>query len=51
MLGWLDRLAAKLNRNVTPTAAAMGAENAPTLGQGTGAAVVEIKKEQEEQQT
>jgi len=49
MLGWLDRLAAKVNRKVTPTAAAMGAENAPTLGPGTGAAVVEIKKEEEEQ--
>ncbi|HEY2543348.1 MAG TPA: hypothetical protein VGH92_09880 [Gaiellaceae bacterium] len=43
----LDRLAARFTRKATPTAVAMGAENMPTTG--TGAAIVEIKKEQEEE--
>lgn len=47
MLGWLDRLAAKLNRRVTPTAVAMGGENQGTTA--TAAVASEIKKEEEEQ--
>jgi hypothetical protein len=43
----LDRIAAKLNRKVTPTAVAMGAENAPVTA--TPAAASEIQKEEEAQ--
>lgn len=47
MLGWLDRLAARLNRKVEPAAVAMGADNSPTPV--TAAAAEEIKKEEAEQ--
>lgn len=47
MANLLDRIAAKLGRKATPTAVGMGVGNAPTTG--TGAAVEEIKKEQEEE--
>ena len=47
MLGWLDRLAARLNRKVAPTAVTMGAENAPTTA--TPAAVTEINREEAEE--
>ncbi|HZQ89213.1 MAG TPA: hypothetical protein VFA42_04325 [Gaiellaceae bacterium] len=43
----LDRLAAKLTRKMTPTAVAMGAENAPTTA--TPAAVTEIREEESEE--
>jgi len=46
MLKLLDRLAAKLNRKATPTAVALGAENAPMAA--APAAMVEIEKEEAE---
>lgn len=47
MLGWLDRLAARLNKKVEPAAVAMsGAEQTPASG--TAAGVAEVEKEQAE---
>jgi len=47
MLGWLDRLAAKLNRKVEPSAVAMGGENQTTGA--TAAVASEVRKEEEEE--
>jgi hypothetical protein len=47
LLGWLDRIAGRLNRKISGTAVVIAAENAPTTATPAAAAVIG-KEEAEE---
>jgi hypothetical protein len=47
LLGWLDRVAGRVNRKISGTAVVVAAENAPTTA--TPAAAVVIREEEAEE--
>jgi hypothetical protein len=47
LLGWLDRIAGRVNRKISGTAVVVAAENAPTTATPAAAAVIATEEAEE----